>query len=235
MISFVTFKWATPGYRSTFAASHVNTLRRMVERHYPKTHEFVCVTDDFAGLDPQIKQVRLWDTHADVLSPHSSRFPSCYRRLRLFAPEAAELIGERMVMLDLDAVIVGDIRPLIDRPEDFVAWSGTTRGGGYNCSLVLLRAGSRTRVWEEFNPTQSPRLAHSAGYVGSDQGWISYCLGKDAEQKFSKKDGVYSYRLDILPARGRLPDDARIVFWNGQEDPWSEESQKLAWVRHHYR
>lgn len=232
MISFVCWKWSTPGYRSTFGPEAVNTLARMVRRHYDAPHRFLVVTNDRAGINGEIEIVPDRADFAEVRSPHGSGSPSCYRRLRLFAPDAARTFGERIVSLDLDAVIVGDLRSLVDRPEDFVAWSDPLRPAQYNASFLLLTAGARPRVWTEFDPQRSPREARAAGWIGSDQAWLTHCLGP-GEARWSRPDGVYSYRVDKLD-RG-LPADARIVFAHGDQDPWGERMQGVAWVREHYR
>lgn len=234
MLSVVTFKWKPrPGYRSTFTAAHVNILRRMVARHYATPHRFVCVTDDATGLDPAVAVVPLWSDFATVPSPHGGHNPSCYRRLKVFSADIAAVLGERFVCLDLDTVIVGDCAPLFDRPEDFVIWGETDPRSFYNGSLFLLRAGTRRQVYDRFDPKTSPRLAFKAGKFGSDQGWISYCLGK-GEAMFGRQDGVYSFRVHLAPRGGALPADARMVMFHGKIDPDSVAAQRLPWVREHY-
>ncbi len=74
----------------------------------------------------------------------------------------------------------------------------------------------------------------NAGFFGSDQGWISFCL-KPNESKWGRKDGVYSYRNHLEQTGARLPENARIVFWHGRVDPWSQEAQALDWVREHWK
>lgn len=198
MLSVVCWRWTPPnGYRSTYAPETVNVLRRMVARHYHRPHRFVCVTDDAAGLDPEVHVVPLWPDHATVPSPHGGHNPSCYRRLKAFAPEARELLGERFVSIDLDTVIVGDLAPLWDRPEDFVIWGETDPRSFYNGSMFLMTAGTRRQVWDRFDPTSSPREAKAAGRFGSDQGWISYVLGP-GEAIWGRQDGVYSFRAGRL-------------------------------------
>lgn len=230
------WKWKPPaGYRSHFGAEQVNTLASMVARHYDAPHEMVCVTDDPKGIDPAIRVIPLWRDHAKVPSPWGFRNPSCYRRLKVFSHEARELIGPRFVSLDLDVVITGDMRPIWDRPEDFVIWGDTAKGTPYNGGMFLLRAGTRPQVWEKFDPVRSPMLGKRHGYVGSDQAWIATCLGSK-EPKWSKADGVYSYRNEIAPNGGKLPEDARIVLLHGRHDPWDADIlAKHAWVREHYR
>jgi hypothetical protein len=234
MLSVVTFKWKpAAGYRSTFTAEAVNTMSRMVARHYPSPHRFICVTDDAAGLAPGVEAIPLWKDFATIPSPHGGHNPSCYRRLRVFDPAIAEQLGPRFVCVDLDTVITGNLAPLWDRPEEFVIWGETDPRSWYNGSMFLLSAGARPQVFRAFDPKTSPQRAKAAGKFGSDQGWISYCLGP-GEPTWSRKDGVYSYRVHLKPNGGRLPAGARMVMFHGHVDPWSKESQQLPWVKEHW-
>jgi hypothetical protein len=236
-LTVICWKWMPqPGYRSHFGAAAVNTLCRMVRRHYPEPHRFVCVTDDPNGIDADVEVQPAWNDFADVPSPHGGRNPSCYRRLRLFHPEASTWFGERFVNLDLDCVITGDLRPLWNRSEDFIAWGDTNPlpGSHYNGSMMLIRAGSRPQLWTDFDPKVSPRLSKQANCFGSDQGWISYRLGK-GEAKWTRKDGVYSFRNEVAKRGGGLPSDARVVFFHGANDPWDRSiQQRYPWVKVHY-
>lgn len=229
MLGIVTFKWKAEGYIQEFTAEHVNTLSRMVKRHYGD-HRFFCVTDDPAGLADGIEYVPLWDDFSQMCSPHGPAYPSCYRRLKMFSTEAGAIFGERFVTLDLDCVIVGDMRPVWDRPEDIVLWGDTNPTTFYNGSMLLMSAGARRKVWDDFNPARSPGLAQQSGQFGSDQGWISYCLGP-GEAKWNTGDGVLSYRLHVQ--KGGLAPTARIVHFHGKRTkPWSAPEP---WVRENWR
>jgi hypothetical protein len=214
---------------------HVNTLAAMVARHYPYPHRFYCVTDDPHGIDPSITTIPLWDDFSTLRNPSNPNGPSCYRRLRIFSPEARQIFGERLVTLDLDTIIVGDVTPLWSRPEDIVLWGDTNRTTHYNGSMILLRTGTRTKVWTDFDPRTSPARTKAQRQFGSDQGWISYCLGR-REAMWTLNDGVYSWRGHLLPRGGALPDNARIVMFHGKQKPWSDEARnKHGWIREHYR
>jgi hypothetical protein len=237
MLSVVCWKWKPPiaNYRSTFTGDTVNTLRRMVARHYPDPHRFICVTDDATGIGPDVDVVPIWNDHGDLPHPHSHTHPSCYRRLKAFAPEMRELFGPRFVSVDLDCVILEDLRPLWNRPEPFVGWGGTTAPReAYNGSMYLMSAGCRAKVWRDFHPQVSPVLAKQAGFYGSDQAWMSYALGPQ-EPRWTTADGVYSFRIHIAPNHGQLPGNARIVFFNGKKDPWTPDVYSLPWVRANWR
>lgn len=203
MLTVVTFKWRPqPGYRSEYGPETVNTLRNMVRRHYPVPHEFVCVTDDPRGIDPDIRIVPLWKDHAQVRNPHNPRGPSCYLRLKVFSKEARQFLGERFVVLDLDSVVTRSLVPLWDRQEDFIIWGDTARGTPYNGSMFMMTAGARSQVWDRFNPSTSPLEGRRLGYIGSDQAWIGACLGPK-EARWTAHDGVYSFRNQIQKVNGQ--------------------------------
>lgn len=233
MLSVVCWKWKPArGYRSTFGPETVNVLRGMVARNYPDPHRFICVTDDATGIDADVEIVPLWTEFSHLKNPSGDRNPSCYRRLRAFAPDAATYFGERFVSVDLDVVITGDLRPVWNRPEDFVIFGDTSAQTPFNGSMFLLTAGARPKVWTTFDPQTSPTKTHRARLFGSDQAWIRHCLGKH-EAVWTVRDGVYSFRKHIQ-ATGVLPADAKMVVFHGIPDPWAPEAQKLPWVRQHY-
>jgi hypothetical protein len=232
----VCFKWKPSGaYRSQFGPQTVNVLKKMVGRHYPDPHEIVCITDDAKGIDSDVRVIPLWEDHAKVPSPWGPGNPSCYRRLKVFSREASEIIGPRFVCIDLDCVILDDLRPLWNRPEDFVIWGDTAKGTPYNGSMFLLRAGTRAQVWDDFDPATSPGIGKKLGYVGSDQAWIGARLGR-MEHRWTAADGVVSYRNEVEPRGGHLPRGARVVMFHGKHDPWQVTMQgRHKWVRENYR
>lgn len=209
----------------------------MVARHYPHPHRFICVTDNPAGIDPDVEILPDFKDYADIPSPHGGKNPSCYRRLRLFHPDAGQWFGERYVSMDLDILITGDLTPLWHRKEDVVFWGDTHPKTFYNGSMMLMTAGARPKVWRDFNPQTSPKLALGAKHFGSDQGWISYCLGP-GEAKWTKGDGVYSFRNHIAPHGNsvkHMPNGMRVCVFHGRHDPWSDWVQyKYPWVKAHY-
>lgn len=218
-MSVVCWRWG-----ERYTAAHVNALARAIRRHYARSHRMICVTSDAAGIDPGIEVVPDTVDFAAVPSPNGAAAPSCYRRLRAFHLDAAQWFGERFVSLDLDVAIVGDLAPLWDRAEDFVGLQDPLYPAQLNGSMFLLTAGSRPWVWSGFDPVQSPAQARAAGFLGSDQAWLSWCLG--GEPRWTAADGVLSYRKDC--AHG-LPRGARVVSFHGRTKPWSPEAP--GWAR----
>lgn len=236
MLSFVCFKWRAPaGYRSSFGPGTVNTLYSMIQRHYSKDFQLFCMTDDKAGIRPEVRCIELWKDFSNVPSPHGRFYPSCYRRLRMFSAEAKEIFGERFVSMDLDVVICADITKLFDTQVEFRMYGDTAKGTPYNGSLIQLQAGKRAQVWDRFDPRTAPQMGLKMRYIGSDQAWIAVCLGPN-EKKFTDVDGVFSFRNEIEPSGGRLPPTAKIVVMHGSSDPWSPNVQaRFGWIREHYR
>lgn len=230
MISFVTYKWQQPGSPRLFTSEHVNTLFAQVTRHYPREFRFICVTDAAAGLDEGIESLSIPVRFDDVPSPQGQRFPSCYCRLWNFSREA-QILGERILSLDLDCVILDDLRPLVDREEDFVGWCDERSDKGKRIAggIYLLTTGSMTHVWETFNPRTSPREAFEACFRGSDQGWMSYKI--EPKGRWTKADGLTKINWTPQGAK-KPPKGARIVFTSGAKPPWSKDAQsKYPWVR----
>lgn len=232
MLSVVVWKWkANSEYRQVYTADHVNRFRGMLSRNLTLPHRLVCVSDDFEGLNPDIIQVPIWDFPKVEIKGNK---PNCYRRLRMYSKEAREILGERILSIDLDCVIVANIDSLVDRSEDFVAWN---KGGvPYQGGMILHTPGTRTFLWDEFDPVESRALGKAKGYCGSDQAWVSARLPA-GEAVWTAKDGVLSYKASIRSnvhhaKTGELPPGTKIVFFHGNPKPWELRDR---FVREHWR
>jgi hypothetical protein len=227
VITVLLWKWKQKNYRSKFTAENVNIMTRMIGRNLDLPHRFLCITDDPEGIECETHP--LWD---EPNIPLREGRPNCYRRLKVFGEFGKEL-GDRLLSIDLDTVITGNITPLIDRPEDFVIWGDTAKNTLYNGGFWLMKPGTRTQVWDTFTP-MAPRITQKLGIVGSDQAWISHVLGP-GEAMWGTKDGVYSYRNHLKHGLLPKPADARIVFFHGAFDPDGDHAQQHRWVRENYR
>lgn len=223
----VCFLWNDRGYRygARYTAEHVNRLGRMLDRHLPGC-ELVCVTDIPEGIDPAVRIVPLWDDHRKI--------GGCYVRLKMFAEEMREVIGERFVLMDLDCVITGPLAPLFDTDEDFVVWRSHHLHTEYNAGFYLLRAGARREVWDTFEPPESLRQIALTRYIGWDQAWLNCVVS--GERTWGPEHGVYNFRYDIADHGGHLPEDARVVFFPGDYDPSSPSlRQRFPWIEEHWQ
>ena len=131
-------------------------------------------------------------------------------------------------MLDIDCLIVGDLRPLFAYDADFVGWRPNSLWG--KCNRIgggtwLLRTGTCTQVWDRFS-AEGVQKARLAGWRGSDQAWISYCLSSTCAV-WPREIGIYQ-KQDGANRWLEPPSDARIVHFNGDPKPWD---LKIPWVR----
>lgn len=239
-ISIVTWLWKDGSPRSAeFDPRHVNTMQKMVARNLKIPHRFICITDSPEGLSKDVEYLHTPDDAKRVgrlRTPEDwGRFPSCYRRLWTFSPEAKEVLGERVLLLDIDLVILGDISHIFDHKQDFVGWRPYRDWGApkrFGGGIYLLSAGTRPQVWKKFNAEHSIREARSAGFRGSDQAWISYMLAAK-EPYFARDQGIYSIR-DFPTLVSDPPPDARLVQLNGPTKPWNKAGQSLKWIRENW-
>ena len=229
MLSVVTWLWDDPNYRWNsyfrYGADHVRRLRASVSRNLSMPHRFVLVTDQPDGdYGPGVDVVPLWDDFASA--------GGCYRRLKAFDRATGEKLGKRFVWLDLDTVITGELDSLLDRSEPFVAWRDVNPPTPYCGSMIMMDAGARQQVWDDFVADPKAACHRAERYIGTDQAWIGECLG-EGEATWGPEDGVYNYKREVQ-GRG-LQDNARIVFFTGAVDPSQPELQKSdPWILEHW-
>lgn len=225
MITVVFFLWFNPHERRNsqyvYDCHSVNRAKRAVAANLKVPHRFVVVADRSDAFDPDIRVIPL-DMSA---FPRRGRYP----KLMIYRHDAAELFGERILALDLDLCIAGDITPLVERTEDIVLWGGNpdprfAKKGHplYNTSIVLLRAGSRPHVWDRFDKETTPPLVRAEHKDGSDQVWVSKLLPGEATWD-GQRDGIYLAR----EVGSDLPENARIVFFPGKENPALASTRRI--------
>lgn len=221
-----------------FLPEHVMTLARSIRRVLSIEHRFACISDAANGLDGPVWWIRTPEACrqlGEVRTLEGGRFPSCYRRLWTWSEEAREVLGDRVMVIDIDLVAISDFAHLFKRTEPFVGWrplatwGNADRVGG---GIYLLTPGAHPEVFNEFyaDPAGCQRAARLAGYRGSDQAWISYKVGRRAPV-WPNSVGIYSIR-DMKDGRLPLPADAALVQFNGPTKPWQSP---LPWVLEHWR
>lgn len=222
--------WHKKGSRTNYTAAHVNIWAAMVSKHLTIPHRIACVTDMPEGIDPYIEIIKPPGEFVDLETPTwKGDKPNCFRRLAMFRPDAAKIFGERFVCMDLDCVIGANIDMLFDRDDDFVMYKGTSFDRPYNGSMMMLRAGARPQVYVDFNEENA--IKSGAKYVGSDQAWISYCLGPN-EKTWSFEDGICWWGSQY----NTLIPEKRIMFFPGQIKPWESVTYGFdKWITSHYK
>src|SRR3989304_2641053 len=211
-LTVATYFW-TDENPSKFNAKHqygpddVRLLQRMVARYMGQPHDFAVITDrpEFFADDEHIRAVPIDKT---------THVPgTCFVRLMTFSPAARETIGELVLQLDLDTVIVGGLDSIVSRTSAIVMWRNPARipwelpakAGRpyYNTSMLLHRTGTLMHIWEEFDP-RAPRYR-------DDQWLLSDKFGPNVPY-WDGSDGVYRLAREDTPGSGvsgTLPENAR--------------------------
>jgi len=226
-LTIVCWLWSKGGaWRpGMYEPKHVKALENMLWKHCTIPYRLVCVTD-FPLDDFDCDTVPIWDSPITV---ENKRSPNCYRRLFLFGDEARQIFGEKVLSIDLDVIINGNIDSLIT-DDSFKALKGSV--SFYNGSLWQVKPGKFNSVWSELNEDrllQAQRTKiydEDCGYYrsmyGSDQVWMSHTMGL-GHPVWTEKDGVYQF----LKHRQRVHDDAKMVFFAGQVKPWTSHFSEI--------
>lgn len=232
----VLWKWG-----SRYTAEHVNVLARALKLHLHIPYKVVCLTDDGKGLDRGIEVLPLPCETGKINT----------RRLWILSDEA-KMLGKRLLQLDLDIVITGDITPLVARPDTFVVWKCEAIGRvgfALNPSVMLLDTGSKAFIWEKYvrEGDELVTVANRAGCAASDQAVITYCLStpisdqqrgrfvltrKPVVPVWTLDDGIVNFRATMRHTPTNLPANTRIVSFHGPHDP--AQYTHLPWVREHW-
>lgn len=249
MLTVATYFWAPDEgskFNNPYTADDVRRLQRMVAKNLTVPHEFAVITDRphlFDG-DKAIRAIPIDKT---------KHVPgTCFVRLMTFHPKG--LIGERVMQIDLDTFVVGNMDHLAARTEDLIMWRNPTRvpwvpgdypaGAGiemangkpvyfvnqnrclYNTSFLIHQSGSMPELWEGFDPRWPS--------AKDDQWYLSRVLGTDCPY-VDGSHGVYRLARDDTPGSGvsgELPGNACIVTFPGSNGKPSDPVIRAAnpWI-----
>lgn len=229
MITVVCFLWYDPSGRHnefyTYSADYVNRLCNMLGRNLSLPYELVCVTDIPDGIDDRVRIVPL----PEEVKSLRAEFPKLY----VFHPDAQKIFGPRILMLDLDTVIVGPLDELAGRKEPLIAWSAPDNNAGrFNTSMVLFDAGQFPEVWNDYEGVESVAAVKAAGMDGWEQDWVSLKVGERGKTWARRGEGIEPF---YQIRHSGLPDSARIVFFNGRRSPAMKDLQAThPWIAEHW-
>jgi len=211
-------EWSRIG-RDPYTAQHVNAAYRAFKANLTMPHRFICLTDQPQGIECETLPV--WD--AITVAGQQS----CYRKVRAFDAEFQRALGEKILCIDLDVAVTGNLDHLITDDEFRIMEGSRNRAGQpcshYNGSMWLCKAGARDFFWSEFTPDKAARMREQLimptgeRVRGSDQAWFS-CIAGPGEKTYGAEQGVFQYHT--VARTGWQPDGAAMVFFAGQHKPW---------------
>jgi hypothetical protein len=245
MLTVACYYWLDPARKRSYQLTpeDVRIWDRMVARNLTIPHRRVCITHRPDLID-FMETVPL-DTTKHVPG-------TCAVKLMTWRPDIAPILGERILVMDIDCVITKNFDHIVDRREDVVLWANPNyekggRRGFYQGSMQLLTAGARPELWNDFDPTETPKWLNRR-FGGFEQCWISERLNTSypepgwewSEQYWDEEDGVYGAGRLFNGKMGagvttELPENACIVFTPGDRAPSQPEMQeKHPWIKVHW-
>ena len=170
----------------TYTDGHVARLEGQVAEYLPEPHRFVCLSDVKVACE-RIRLIHDW--------------PGWWSKLELWR---SGLFTGRIMYLDLDVTVVGDLTGLAHFPAPFAAITDFQFPARINSSVMAWDASFADRLYTSFSPV---RMEEFRG----DQDWIHDQMPGAA--RFQIGDCV-SWKRDVQP-RGSVPRSAKVVVYHG--------------------
>jgi hypothetical protein len=210
------------GGRAAMQGEYIRRLANAVKRNLDQPHDFICFADDVDKVPAGI--------HAEKLDvPYISRaMPKAYIYGAPFTGCPIPF-GTRMLILDLDVVITGDLSPLVDHGRELVARERKYRlpKRDPDGDIIFSLAGS-----------------DKARYIADifEQEMANECQGSDhGDDRLVMRWAGAECWIDVVPGAvesykwGRkrgFPTNVRIVSFHGR--PLPDQAQEH-WVRQYWR
>jgi hypothetical protein len=219
-------------------AEEVRIWDRMVARNLTVPHRRLCITH-------RPDKINFMETVPLDMTKHVPG--TCLVKLQAHRPDMGDVLkADRILLMDIDCVVTGNLDPLVQRDEPFVGWRNPNyekggKRGFYQGSMQLFTPGATDFLWSDFDARAGcgrdvlyPGLEVPINrrFGGAEQAWISERMNDSYPQPgwewsdpcWTEVDGVYGRgRLfDGKMGAGvttELPANARIVFTPGNRSP----------------
>lgn len=209
-----------------FSPDYVARLRAGVDRYLAEPHEFLCITDRPDEVGPG---VRAWDVRAFGLE-------GWWAKMLLFSPYLPA--WGRVLYLDLDMVVTGNLAPLASYRGRFGICANFTKRAGhptwpclYGSCVMAFQAHTLEPVWRGFDLGR-PRWIAEAGKYG-DQ-WVveRLCPNADLLQDILPSGFFSHFKIDLKRGANRPPPAAALVVFSGPAKPHTAAAPwiKEAWA-----
>jgi len=211
MLTVASVLWQGEIKDSVYHPEHVARLREQVARHLSQPHRFVCLSN--VALPEGIERMSAFQD-----------WPGWWQKICCFQPGRFE---GRVLYLDLDVTVVGQLDDLADFPESFVAIQDYAHPIRINSSVMAWDAGVADHVYLKFlEAVETSGGTSPMEKMHGDQNWIHAHIHS---ARFPKR-WVPSYKAHVLPA-GKVPEDARVCVYHGEPKPWSLPDDHLVNIR----
>jgi hypothetical protein len=202
-----------------YGPDYVNRLYGMVARRLSLPFRFVCLTDDPAGIRADVACAPI-----PPLPPITQPKERGWLKLASFSPELQSLLGDVVLYLDLDVVIMGSLDPLFEHPGVLPLirdWYHPVRLVG-NSSVYRYRPAEQYGLFDAFCRDTDAIVQR----IRNEQEFLSEYLEARGELSFWPKDWCQSFRVSCLapwPLRAwrtpRRPEGCRVLVFHGEPKP----------------
>lgn len=219
-VNIICLKWG-----DRYPAYYVNELYQGVRRNLSRPFQFLCVTENPAGLLPEIR------THEFPEDPGMKMvWPHVFMKLCVLKDGFADLKGPTL-FLDVDIIITGSLDRFFDYqpgknciihnwlpPHKQVFRKRPDIG---NSSVFRFEAGGSQYIYEKFMAEKFD--AENRSLFPTEQAFLTYAMGEkyywpDSWVRSFKRHCRRVFPLNhLLPPV--LPEDASIIAFHGHPDP----------------
>jgi hypothetical protein len=217
----------------------------MIARNLTVPHRRICVTHRPDLLEHFIECI--------PIDPAKHVPGTCLVKLQAHKPGGVAKEGDRVLLMDIDCVVTGNLDPLVSPPYSMMFWKNPNyeaggRRGFIQGSMQLFTVGATEFLWADFDPKSTMSWLNRR-FGGKEQCWISERLNVDYPNAgwewvvphWTEKWGVYGRGRLFNGKMGagvqtELPANARIVFFPGNRSPSEPEAQaESPWIKEFYR
>lgn len=168
------------GPKRNYDVTHVLRLEDMVAQHLKQSYRFVCVDD--------------------------SPYPGWWAKVSLFEPRR---FSGRVLYLDLDVDVVGNLDDLADYEAPFAAISDYEFPLTINSSVMAWDAGYLDHIYNNFSASVMRQMRGDQDFIHAQASAFHF-----------PKRWCPSYKHHVR--RGLADQDARVIVYHGFPKPWSQ-------------
>ncbi len=184
-------------------AEYVEKLFDGISRHMPADIDWrgVCLTDDPMMVPAGIEAIMV-----------PAGLSGWWAKIFLFHPEVFPR-GKRILYLDLDTIICGDIGDIARYVGRFAMLSDHFHPDSLNSAMMAWEAGTLDHIWTRWDEAGRPSWDK-----GGDQAWIGSLEPQADRWQVMLPGQVVSFKVDCW-LNGRIPDGARVVGFHARPRP----------------